>query len=203
MMNVTYVSIDELIPADYNPRKMEQKDIEDLKKSLDEFGFVEPVLVNSHPDRKNIIIGGHQRVSVAKMLGFEKVPVVYAELDLEKEKELNIRLNKNHGRWDFDLLANVFEVDDLKDWGFEEFELGIKEGEVEMDNDDLTKTLDSYLDGNIRQVVIYFTKEQYDTVIPRLDAVMNAEGVENHTEAFLAMLENYENTKGKEEGGQF
>jgi hypothetical protein len=122
-MKVEQVNITDLIFADYNPRAATKKEVEDLKKSLERFGFVEPVVANSEEKRKNIIIGGHFRVQVAKDLGIKKVPVHYIKiLDIKKERELNLRLNKNTGRWDWDLLAN-FDEELLKDTGFEASEL--------------------------------------------------------------------------------
>ncbi len=121
-LNVFYVDIDQLKFAEYNPRKATKKQYQQLKKSITEFGFVEPVVVNSAENRKNIIIGGHFRVKVAKDIGIKQVPVIYLNItDIEKEKELNLRLNKNTGDWDWDLLMNFDEIM-LKDVGFEETE---------------------------------------------------------------------------------
>lgn len=113
------IKIADLKFSEYNPRTMTEKEVKDLKESLKRFGFVEPIVVNKAPERFNVIIGGHQRVRVAKeFLKIEEVPVVYVEIpDLEKEQELNLRLNKNVGRWDWDLLANFDNVL-LKDVGF-------------------------------------------------------------------------------------
>lgn len=117
------VPINELIPADYNPRKHDDAATEQLKQSILRFGLVDPVISNSSPERKNIIIGGHFRWEVAKELGYETVPVVYVDIpDLEKEKELNLRLNKNTGEFDWDLLAK-FDESFLSDVGFSTDEL--------------------------------------------------------------------------------
>lgn len=117
------VAINELIPADYNPRKHDDVATEQLKQSILRFGLVDPVIANSAPDRKNIIIGGHFRWEVAKELGYETVPVVYVDIpDLEKEKELNLRLNKNTGEFDWDLLAK-FDESFLANIGFSSDEL--------------------------------------------------------------------------------
>jgi DNA modification methylase len=86
--------------------------------------------VNKHKDRKNIIVGGHQRVKVAKDLGFKDVPCVEVSLTLDKERELNIRLNRNTGEWDWDSLANYFDVSDLLEWGFTDDDLQFKEPEL-------------------------------------------------------------------------
>lgn len=117
------VNVQELIPADYNPRKHDAAASEQLKQSILRFGLVDPVIVNSASDRKNIIIGGHFRWEVAKELGYKTVPVVYIDIpDLDKEKELNLRLNKNTGEFDWDLLAK-FDEALLSNIGFSSEEL--------------------------------------------------------------------------------
>lgn len=130
--------ITDLIPAEYNPRYLSQQARDHLEASLNRFGAVDPAIINIHPDRKNIIIGGHQRIKVAKGLGWDTFPCVELRLDRDKEKELNIRLNKNTGSWDFDELANHFDVNELTEWGFTDEELfgdvGFEEPEAEEDD---------------------------------------------------------------------
>jgi DNA modification methylase len=121
-IDIKYVPIKNLKPAAYNPRQMTQKQAEDLTNSIRKFGLVDPIIVNNHPERKMIIIGGHMRWKIAKELGFDKVPVVFVHLDEGYEKELNLRLNRNLGEWDYDLLAN-FEPGLLKDVGWTDEEL--------------------------------------------------------------------------------
>jgi len=122
-LNITYVPVSELKPAPYNPRKWSKEQTADLKESIKRYGLVDPLLVNSAPDRKGIVIGGHFRLAVIKELGIKEVPVVYINIpNIEKEKELNIRLNKNTGSFDWDLLAD-FDETFLKDIGFSSEEL--------------------------------------------------------------------------------
>lgn len=117
------VPINDLIPADYNPRKHDEIATEQLKQSIIRFGLVDPVIANSSLDRKNTIIGGHFRWQTAKELGYQTIPVVYVDIsDIEKEKELNLRLNKNTGEFDWDLLAK-FDESFLADIGFSSGEL--------------------------------------------------------------------------------
>lgn len=113
------VKITELLPAEYNPRKpMDHATRHKLKLSLQEFGMVDPIIANSHPTRKNIVIGGHQRLTVAQELGWEEVPVLYVPIeDIEKEKKLNINLNKISGAWDLNKLIQ-FNPDLLAAGGF-------------------------------------------------------------------------------------
>lgn len=126
MIEIKYIDIFKLIPADYNPRKATDKEIKQITKSIKEFGFIDPVIVNCAENRNNIIIGGHLRVMVAKEIGIKEIPVVYVCLpDIEKERELNLRLNKNTGSFDFEKLANEFDIPLLKDIGFTDIELGL------------------------------------------------------------------------------
>lgn len=125
----------ELIGAEYNPRQLSVEQFNQLKDSLNRFGFVDPILVNMNKDRENIVIGGHSRLKVATELGYTEVPCVELNLSLEQEKELNIRLNKNTGSFDFDMLANHFDTDDLISWGFEDWELDISKEEPEDNNE--------------------------------------------------------------------
>lgn len=117
------VSVNDLVSPDYNPRKHDDIAKEQLKQSIKRFGIVDPIVANSSPTRKNIIIGGNFRWEVIKELGYKTVPVVYVDIpDIDKEKELNIRLNKNTGEFDWDLLAK-FDESLLTDIGFSSKEL--------------------------------------------------------------------------------
>ena len=122
-MKIVNKPIAELVPATYNPRRLSKSEYEHIKNSLNNFGFVNPIIVNTHKGRENIIVGGHQRVKVWQDMGHTEAPAVEVDLTPAREKELNIRLNKAGGSWDWDILANEFEADELIDWGFEEKEL--------------------------------------------------------------------------------
>ena len=107
-----------LIFAEYNPRQLTKDQYKGLRDSIERFGLVDPIIVNKHKDRKNIVVGGHQRIRIAQDLGFKKIPCVEVDLDPDMERELNIRLNRNTGEWDWDALANYFDVGELTEWGF-------------------------------------------------------------------------------------
>jgi len=122
-LTIVRVPVKELKPSTYNPRKWDEKAITDMKESISRFGLVDPLIVNGAPERKNIVIGGHLRLKVATLLGFTDVPVVYLNIpEIEREKELNLRLNKNVGSWDEELLK-AFDTDMLLDVGFTPDEL--------------------------------------------------------------------------------
>ncbi len=116
-LHIVHVHVSDLKPAEYNPRKISKEALGQLKESLSRFNLVDPIIVNSAPKRKNVVIGGHVRLRAAKELGHKTVPVVYVSLPLTKEKELNLRLNKNTGEWGFEKLKS-FDLDLLTDIGF-------------------------------------------------------------------------------------
>lgn len=146
-------NVSELIPADYNPRKELKPgdpEYEKLKRSLQQFGYVEPVIWNS---RTGCVVGGHQRLRVLQDLGLTAVECVVVDLDVEHEKALNIALNKISGEWDTEKLADLmadlqeadydvsltgFDVAELDELFKDEIQEGIKEDEFDVDAE-LTK----------------------------------------------------------------
>lgn len=122
-LKIDYVPIGEIKQAGYNPRTWDDNAVAQLMQSIKAYGVVDPVILNSAESRKNILIGGHFRLHVLKQLGYTEVPVVYINIpDIEREKELNLRLNKNVGDWDLELLAE-FDENFLSDMGFNSEEL--------------------------------------------------------------------------------
>jgi DNA modification methylase len=120
---IEHINIHELKPTEYNPRVWSEQATADLKESISRFGLVDPILVNNAPGRENIVVGGHFRLKIAEDLGLTEVPVVYINIpEAEREKELVIRLNKNVGEWDWNLLAE-FDEKLLTDIGFSSEEL--------------------------------------------------------------------------------
>ena len=92
-LKIVQVPVKELKPSTYNPRTWSEETTKQLTESIQRFGLVDPLLVNGTAERKNIVIGGHFRLKVAKELGYKVVPVVYLDIpDEAKEKELNLRL---------------------------------------------------------------------------------------------------------------
>ncbi len=122
-LQTVYYPTEKLIFAEYNPRQLTKDQYKALRDSIERFGLVDPIIVNKHKDRKNIVVGGHQRIRIAQDLGIKDIPCVEVELDADREKELNVRLNRNTGEWDWDALANYFDVGELLEWGFTEDEL--------------------------------------------------------------------------------
>ena len=128
-MEIQKIPAARLNPAAYNPRvdlKPGDKEYEKLKRSINEFGYVEPVIWNRQTGN---VVGGHQRLKVLLDMGQTEIDCVVVDLDLSHEKALNIALNKIQGDWDEDKLAAI-----MADFDAEAFDVsltGFDAGEVD------------------------------------------------------------------------
>lgn len=138
-MDIQKININNLIEAKYNPRKdlkPGDNEYEKIKKSIEKFGYVEPLIVNCKNNNYFKIISGHQRYKVLKYLGYKEIHCILVNLDEKDEKTLNIALNKIAGEWDneklYELLKN-FEKDDFLMTGFDDNEFEDLEMEFSQD----------------------------------------------------------------------
>lgn len=175
----------ELLPADYNPRKdlkPGDAEYEKLKRSLEQFGYVEPVIWNKNTGR---VVGGHQRLKVLIDMGMTEVDCVVVELDEEKEKALNIALNKISGEWDNDKLALLisdlqgadfdvsltgFDPDEIEDLFKDDMKDGVKDDDFDIEEElkkpTVSKAGDLWMLGNHRLVCGDSTKvDTYDLLM--------------------------------------
>ena len=108
-MNITKRDIGSIFNAPYNPRKEltpEDKEYQKIKRSIEEFGYIQPIIVNK---RTNIIIAGNQRHRVLSDLGYTEVDCVEVDVSEQEEKTLNLAMNKVEGEWDMDLLKDLLQ----------------------------------------------------------------------------------------------
>jgi hypothetical protein len=176
-MDLKDIQIKELIPADYNPRYISDDAFEQLKKSLKDFDAVEPIVINTHKGRENIIIGGHMRIKAAKALGWDTFPCVEVDLPLKRERELNVKLNKTTGEFDFDKLANFFDADELTEWGFSDEEL-FGDGNLEMP-DDLT---DEAKDKDAVMKITFANTDYLNDAMPDIEKI-----VEKYSDSYISV----------------
>ena len=115
-MDIQKIPAARLNPAAYNPRKdlkPGDREYEKLKRSIVEFGYVEPVIWNR---RTGNVVGGHQRLKVLVDMGQTEIDCVVVDLDLRREKALNVALNKIQGDWDEEKLASLMAEFDAADF---------------------------------------------------------------------------------------
>ena len=157
--------IADLIPAPYNPRQSTAKQEKNLKESLEKFGMVEPIIFNK---QTGYIVGGHFRVRELKKLGIKEIECVIVDLNEADEKELNIRLNANTGSWDWDTLANDWEVVDLEAWGLE---IPQFDNTADTDYSDKNKEIDVEELEGLMTINLKYTEEDYWKVKEQLSKI--------------------------------
>ena len=129
-MRIQKMNLSDLNPAAYNPRKaLKQGDpeYEKLKRSLEQFGYVELIVVNAA--NGNTVISGHQRLNVLKDMGVAEEDCILVELDADNEKALNIAMNKIGGEWDKDKLALL--ITELQGQDFDVSLTGFEAAEID------------------------------------------------------------------------
>jgi hypothetical protein len=124
--------IKELKPHPHNPRQISKDQMRHLAMSMETYGFIDKPAINTD----NTIIGGHQRVTYWKKEGHKEIEcwLPSRTLDDKEVEKLMLRLNRNHGEFDYDVLANSFDVPDLLDCGFLPDELELNCGDIETDD---------------------------------------------------------------------
>lgn len=204
-MKIETIDIDLLKPASYNPRNIDSEEMESLKRSLKQFGFVDPAIART---KDKMIIGGHQRVAAAKELGWETVPVIFMDISANDAKLLNVALNKISGDWDDVKLANLLK--ELKyDESVNELLTGFSDDELDtllwdLGQDDLDEELreedpdkldtpEVYDERDVRVIVLSYPLESYDGIVDKFNKLVTSLGVESYSEVVLRLLDGYEN----------
>lgn len=118
----------DLKPHPKNPRQLSEHDAKNLQISLKKFGLIDKPVITQSGD----VIGGHQRIAILKKMGVKEIECYVPDTELSKRDvdELNIRLNRNLGEWDYDILANDWDANDLMEWGFTPEELSLDGGSL-------------------------------------------------------------------------
>lgn len=144
-------------PAEYNPRKELKPgdpEFKNIQRSLKEFGYVDPIIIN----KDGTIIGGHQRASVLKFLGYTEADCIVVDLKKQDEKALNIALNKIGGQWDMSLLRDALQdltlsPVDVNATGYSDDELSVILGDVMLEK--------QHEESPIGRMTFTFSLEQY------------------------------------------
>ena len=140
-MKIIKVPIEKINPAPYNPRielKPGDVEYEQLKRSIQEFGYVDPLIWN---ERSGNLVGGHQRFRILVSEGYNEIDVSVVDLELAQEKAFNIALNKISGDWDENALTALLQElqssdIDLTLSGFDDVDLKRMIGDIEVPNFD-------------------------------------------------------------------
>jgi len=157
--------IEKLKYAPYNPRRISDEVLNKLKRSIQEFGYIEPIVVNK---RTMHVIGGNQRLKVLRQLDIKEVQAVIVDLDDTHEKALNIALNKINGEWDLGKLKDIFlefennEVDmDLTGFNLDEIENIVEHSMLDIEKIDIEPFFEEKVVFSLEREKAYLTEEEY------------------------------------------
>lgn len=184
-MEIRSISVDELHEAEYNPRlklRPGMEAYERLRRSLDEFGLVQPIVWNERTGR---VVGGHQRLTILKDQGKEMVDVAVVSLDESREKALNVLLNnpKVGGDWDAEKLMDVMEeLRELPD--FDETLTGFNDEELRdlLLAPDLSAAFQEECDpqDDLVRVTLEVESSCWEAVRPQVDQLVKQHGLRAH-----------------------
>lgn len=175
-------NINELLPADYNPRKEltpDDREYQKIKTSIETFGYVDPIIIN----KNKTIIGGHQRLNVLRDLGYTDIDVIEIDIDKTKEKALNVALNKISGEWDMDKLGSL--LNELKTNNFDLDITGFDTDELDgilFNVDELDDTFD-LKDGDrtpIQTMSLTFSDDQAEIINEAIDKMKQTDTYKNY-----------------------
>jgi len=195
-----------------NPNVMTDDQLKGLKKVFTTFKRnVAPIIVNA----KYKIIDGEHRVKVYHQLEQDTIPGFVIDLkDATDEKMLRQVMNKLRGEHDFIKDANDFKsilaanklgnlasfLAQPKQSLIEIIESNFKNIDPDQrpqDSNPLEQKMESFLHGNIKQVVLFFNNKEYEAIFPRMQKIMKQMKIDNHTDLFVRLVKHYENTASK------
>jgi len=182
-MKTEKVKIEKVRLSANNPRVIKNDKFKKLVKSIKDF----PDMLKLRPivvDETMTVLGGNMRLRACLEAGLKEVYIIKAsDFTDEQKKEFVIKDNSSFGEWDWDLLANEWNIDELDAWGLDLPKVYFEEdNEPEFDEDELAMNLDSYINGAIKQVVLYYPQEDYEKLIDNFEQLRNKLDVENNAE---------------------
>lgn len=188
--------IADITPNPDNPRVIKDDKFQKLTESIRTFPQMlelRPIVINAD----GVVLGGNMRLRACQAAGLKDVPVIRADtLTPEQQREFIIKDNVGFGEWDWDVLANSWDIDDLKAWGLSEIAVfaGISaEAERDIDLPNMNASAESYLNNTIRQIVLHYDKDTHADVLERLKVAALAHDIEDDNSAtVLALLEYWE-----------
>jgi hypothetical protein len=189
-MKAQKVSIGKIKLNPSNPRIIKDDKFQKLVKSIQDFPEmkeVRPIVVNEDM----VILGGNMRFRAMQEAGVKEVPVVVVDWNEEKQKEFTIKDNLSFGEWDWDALANDWNIEALRDWGVDVPSFNIDLIEPEIDTTRLGENMDKYINNSIKQIVLYYDTEKFEQMLNDLDKIANEKGFEDNSEVVQYLVEQF------------
>lgn len=190
-MQTKKVKIGLIKPNPNNPRVIKDDKFNKLVQSLrdlPEMADVRPVVVN--PDM--VVLGGNMRLKAMKVAGWEQVPIVVVDWDEEKQRQFIIKDNLSGGEWDWEMLANQWDAQELADWGLDVWTPPTEDNLSNTTNyADYTpgNRLEEYLGAELKRLFLVFDSDTFTRVVAWFDKMQAAKGVENYSEVIVKLME--------------
>jgi len=189
------VKTSEVKPNPKNPRLIKDEKFKKLVKSIQEFPDMlnkRPLIVFTDVDGKYVVLGGNMRLKAINELKLKEVPIIVADEWTEEQKaEFLIKDNVGFGEWDWDSLANEWDIEKLDDWGLN----------VPMFNDDMTNNedyegldqlskLDKFLSAELKRMFLVYDNDTFENVVNWFNEQQEKHELENHSQVILKLMEN-------------
>jgi hypothetical protein len=186
-----------------NPNRMNEKQLKGLEQSIKDHGFLQPIILN----KKFVTVDGEHRTKAMRNLGYVTIPAIVVDKEEVDQKLVRQIMNKLSGSHDYEKDAQEFKIfldnDRIKDMSKylnqhqDDFLKVIDQSLVNraQDKEMLEHYHDTFLFGNIKQIVLYFQNEAYEKIMPRLQTAMKELEIDNHTDLFEELLNRYENNR--------
>lgn len=188
------IDISKLKANPNNPRTINKSKFERLKNSIKEF----PKMLELRPiivDENFVVLGGNMRLKALKELGIkETFYIQQKDLTEDQKKQFIIKDNASFGDWDWDILANEWSSKKLKDWGIDVWQPD-EELTKDIDEDIFGKEMDTYINAQIKQIVLYYNNEEYETALKNLESIREKEKLNDNTQVFNFLIDKYFNNE--------
>ena len=160
-MQTKKVKIGAIKPNPNNPRVIKDDKFQKLVQSmrdLPEMADVRPVVVN----QDMVVLGGNMRLKAMKAAGWEFVPIVVVDWDEEKQRQFIIKDNLSGGEWDWEMLANQWNAEDLAEWGLDVWTPPVEPDYSLLDDGSVDDKIGEMTAGTRRGIVIEFELDDYE-----------------------------------------
>jgi hypothetical protein len=197
-MKTEIVKISEVKTNPNNPRIIKDDKFAKLVNSIKEFPKmleIRPIVVNDDM----IVLGGNMRLKACKEAGLKEVPIIKAsDLTEDEQRQFIIKDNVSGGEWDWEMLANEWDVEQLEDWGLDIhlFDAGVDNGDENVDLSTFKDSADKYLSNQVRQILLTFDVDTHKKTLHRLLTVQQDFNLEDdNSNAVIKLLDFYEESR--------
>tara|TARA_R110002012_G_scaffold256547_1_gene436744 strand:- start:110 stop:706 length:597 start_codon:yes stop_codon:yes gene_type:complete len=174
-----------------NPRTIKKDKFEKLKKSIKEL----PKMLKLRPivvDEDFVVLGGNMRLQAVKELGIKEVHYIQeSELTEEEKKQFIIKDNASFGDWDWDILANEWNNNELNEWGLDVWVEDDDPKDKKIDEDKFASEIDTYINAQIKQIVLYYNSDDFKNALENFEKIREDKNLNDNTEVVDLLMKNY------------